>query len=251
VSAARLYVVASSHPCWAVKRALELKGIDFKRVEWPPTMHVPMQRLRFSQGTVPGLVLDGERLIGSRRIMHALDEHTPEPPLYPAEAEARSRVEEADRWGEETLQALARRMTWWVLRRRPRAITTYGEDSELPLPDFAAVATAPLIVRIEWRINDVSDTQTRLDVEELPGHLDRIDAWIAEGVMGGETPNAADLQIGSSIALLNTVGDLRPVLEGRSSLESAMRQFAEFPGDVPAGTLPADWLPRRGASATA
>ena len=43
-------------PCWAVKRALELKGIDYKRVEWPPTLHVPLQRLRFSQGTVPGLV---------------------------------------------------------------------------------------------------------------------------------------------------------------------------------------------------
>jgi glutathione S-transferase len=244
-------VVASSHPCWAVKRALELKGIEFKRVEWPPTMHVPMQRVRFSQGTVPGLVLDGERLIGSRRIMHALDDHVPEPPLYPAEAEARRRVEGADRWGEETLQALARRMIWWVLRRRPRAITTYGEDSQLPLPDFAAVASAPLIVRIEWRINDVSDEQTRRDVEDLPGHLDRIDAWIAEGVMGGETPNAADLQIGSSIALLNTVADLRPMLEGRPSLESAMRRFAEFPGHVPAGALPADWLARRGASAAA
>jgi glutathione S-transferase len=252
VSTAKLYVVASSHPCWAVKRALELKGIDFKRVEWPPTMHVPMQRLRFSQGTVPGLVLDGERLIGSRRIMHALDEHTPEPRLYPAEGDARSRVEEADRWGEETLQSLARRMTWWVLRRRPRAITTYGEDSQLPLPDFASVASAPLIVRIEWRINDVSDPQARRDVEELPGHLDRIDTWIAEGVMGGEAPNAADLQIGSSIALLNTIGDLRPMLEGRPSLESAMRQFAEFPGDVPAGTVPADWLePRRGETAAA
>ena len=50
---AKLYVVAASHPCFAVKRALELKDIPYKRVEWPPTVHVPMQRLRFSQGTVP------------------------------------------------------------------------------------------------------------------------------------------------------------------------------------------------------
>lgn len=239
---AKLYVVAASHPCFAVKRALELKGIAYKRVEWPPTVHVPMQRLRFSRGTVPGLTLDGERLIGSRSIMHRLDELRPEPPLYPAETEARRKVEEADRWGEEVLQALARRMTWWTLRKRPRAITSYGEDSQLPLPDFATVASAPVIIRIEWRINQVSDAVTKQDIGELPSHLDRIDGWIAEGTMGSPAPNAADLQIGSSIALLNTVADLRPLLEGRPCLSAALREFSDFPGQMPEGTLPAAWL---------
>lgn len=239
---AKLYVVAASHPCFAVKRALELKGIPYKRVEWPPTVHVPMQRLRFSQGTVPGLVLDGERMIGSRSIMHRLDELRPEPPLYPAEPEARGAVEQADLWGEETLQALARRMTWWTLRQAPRAITTYGEDSQLPLPDFASVASAPLIVRLEWRINDVSDARAKRDVGELPDHLDRVDGWIAAGTMGGNAPNAADLQIGSSIALLNTIADLRPLLDGRPSLEAALREFPSFPGEIPPGTLPSDWI---------
>jgi hypothetical protein len=159
------------------------------------------------------------------------------------EPEARDIVEEADRWGEETLQALSRRMTWWTLRQAPRAITSYGEDSQLPLPDFASVASAPLIVRLEWRINDVSDERARRDVEELPGHLDRVDGWITAGAMGdGEAPNAADLQIGSSIALLNTIADLRPLLKGRPSLEAALREFPDFPGEIPPGTLPPDWI---------
>jgi glutathione S-transferase len=128
---AKLYVVAASHPCWAVARALELKGIDFTRVEWPPTMHVPMQRLRFGKGTVPGLVVDGERVVGSREIMHRLDELVPEPRLYPAEPDARARVEEIDRWAEQELQALARRLTWWVIRRHPAAMLSYAEDSRL------------------------------------------------------------------------------------------------------------------------
>jgi glutathione S-transferase len=239
---AKLYVVAASHPCFAVKRALELKGIPYKRVEWPPTLHVPLQRLRFSQGTVPGLVLDGERTIGSRSIMHRLDRVSPEPLLYPADPEAREAVEEADLWGEEVLQALARRMTWWALRHAPRAITSYGEDSRLPLPDFASVASAPLIARLEWRINDVSDEQARRDVEGLPEHLDRVDGWIASGTMSaGKSPNAADLQIGSSIALLNTIADLRPLMEGRPSLGSAL-EFPDFPGEIPAGTLPPSWV---------
>ena len=80
-------------------------------------------------------------------------------------------------------------------------------------------------------------------MEELPSHLDRVDAWITEGTLGGEAPNAADLQIGSSIAMLNTHQDLRPLLDGRPSLELAVRQFADFPGEMPAGTLPREWFP--------
>jgi glutathione S-transferase len=239
----KLYVVVASHPCWAVKHALEMKRIEYKRVELPLTMHIPLQRMRFSQGTVPGLSIDGEKVIGSRAIMHRLDELRPEPSLYPADAEARERVEAADRWGDEVLQAVARRMTWWTLRHNPRAATTYGEDSTLPLPDFAAVALTPLISRIEWRVNDVSDAAIQRDLQELPGNLDRVDRWIGEGTLGGATPNAADLQIGSGIALLNTIADLRPLLVGRPALESSMRQFSDFPGEVPEGTLPKAWIP--------
>jgi glutathione S-transferase len=238
----KLYVVQASHPSWAVKRALELKGIEYKRVEWPPTLHVPLQRMRFSQGTVPGLVVDGEKVIGSRTIMHRLDELQPDPPLYPGESDQRARVEEADRWGDEVLQPLARRMTWWTVRYRPSAARSYGEDSQLPLPGFAAVAATPLIARIEWRINDVSDEAIVRDLRELPGHLDRVDAWISEGTLGGEAPNAADLQIGSSIALLNTIADVRPMLAGRPALELARREFSGFPGEMPAGTVPPEWL---------
>jgi glutathione S-transferase len=245
----KLYVVAASHPCWAVKRALELKDVEYKRIEWPPTLHVPLQRMRFARGTVPGLEIGRERVIGSRTIMHRLDELRPAPALYPADPEARSRTEAADRWGEEVLQALARRMTWWVLRKRPAAATTYGADSRLPFPDRATVATTPLVSRIEWRINDVSDAGMRGDLGALPGHLDTIDSWIADGTIGGAEPNAADLQIGSSLALIATIRDLDPLLEGRPCLELARHHFPGFPGETDAGTVPADWLPLGSATA--
>jgi glutathione S-transferase len=240
---AKLYVVMASHPCWAVKRGLEIKDIPYKRVEWPVTMHVPLQRLRFSQGTVPGLTLDGEKVIGSRAIMHKLDELRPEPALYPADPKARERVEQADRWGEELLQALARRLAWWTLRANPRASVSYGDDSRLPLPDFAAAGLTPLISRIEWRINDVSDAVVQQDLQELPGHLDRVDAWIADGVITTDPPNAPALQILSSLALLNTIADVRPLLEGRPAHGATLALFPDFPGYVPNGTLPASWVP--------
>jgi glutathione S-transferase len=239
----KLYVVQASHPCWAVKGALELKEIEYKRVELPVTMHIPLQRLRFSQGTVPGLKIDGEKVIGSRAIMHRLDELQPEPPLYPSDPDTRARVEEADRWGDETLQSLARRLAWWTLRASPRASISYGADSNLPLPDFAAAGLTPVVARIEWRINDVSDEAVAQDLRDLPRHLDRVDGWIADGTLVADPPNAPALQIGASIALLNTIADVRPLLAGRPALELARRHFAHFPGEVPAGTLPPEWMP--------
>jgi glutathione S-transferase len=222
---------------------MELKRIPYKRIEWPPTMHVPMQRLRFSQGTVPGLVIDGEKLIGSRAIMARLDELVPDPPLHPADADARARVEEANRWGDEVLQALSRRLTWWSVRHRPGAALSYAEDSRLPFPGFVTQGLTPVISRIEWRINHVSDESARRDLQALPGHLDQIDGWVADGRLGGDRPNAADLQIGSSIALLRTKQDLGPLIAGRPAERLATSQFAGFPGNVPAGVFPREWLP--------
>jgi glutathione S-transferase len=135
----------------AVARAIELKQIPYRRVEWPPTTHVPMQRLRFGQGTVPGLTIDGEKIVGSRRIMGRLD--------------------------------------------------------------------------------------------ELVQHLDLIDGWIAEGRLEADQPNAAVLQIGSSIAMLRTMRDLLPLIGGRPAEHLATSQFPGFPGDVPVGTVHREWLP--------
>ena len=56
--------------------------------------------------------------------------------------------------------------------------------------------------------------------------------------MGAEPPNAADLQIATSVALLMTLDDLKPFIEGRPAGELARRLVPDFPGRTPAG-LPA------------
>ncbi len=45
--------------------------------------------------------------------------------------------------------------------------------------------------------------------------LDRVDELIERGVIGGSERNAADYQIATSISLLLTMDDLRPMIEGR------------------------------------
>ena len=53
----------------------------------------------------------------------------------------------------------------------------------------------------------------------LPAQLDRIDSWIADGVLGGEQPNAADFMVAPSLALILYRPDVLPLFEGRPALE--------------------------------
>ena len=243
--AATLYAVPASHPCAAVEKALQLKGVEYRRVDIPPVAHKPVQKALFGRGTVPGLVLDGKKIIGSREIMRALDEHVPEPPLLPADAKERKSVELAEKWGDEVLQPLARRVIWVALRRSPASMPSYGAGSRLPIPDVVSRLTAPLVARAEQRINAANELNVRADLRALPHHLARVERWIEHGVAGGEQPNAADLQIGSSVALLLRLGDVRPLIDGRPCAELAQRHFATFPGHAPAGVLPGGWVPAR------
>jgi glutathione S-transferase len=242
----KLYVVHSSHPSETVKRALALKGIPYKTVELLIPTQAPLQKLRFGVRTVPALKLDGgEKVSGSRAILRKLDELVPDPPLLPADAAARGAVLEAERWGDEVLQPAVRRVLWGALKRRPDAIPSYQAASQLPrLPGPVVKLVAPSVIAIERRINGAGDAAVRADLAALPGHLDRVDAWIAAGVIGDDAaPNAADLQIGASLRLLSTLGDGRSLLAGRPAAQLATAVFPDYPGDVPAGAYPAGWLP--------
>ena len=234
-----LYIIHGSHPCVCAERALQLKGQPYRLHEMAPAAHVPEQWLRFRRTTVPALVLgNGERIVGSRAIVHRLDELVPEPPLLPADPAARAQVEEIEEWGDRILQSAVRRVFWIGIQARPDAISNYSEGSKLPLPARAQRLLAPLVSRLAATRNKASRARAREDLAALPAQLDQIDAWIAEGVAGGEQPNAADLQIAPSIRMLGTFGDVRPMLEGRPCWAMAQRVVPEYEGYLPSGALP-------------
>jgi glutathione S-transferase len=247
---AKLYVVYGSHPCATVQRALEMKAVPYSVVELPPPMHAAVQRLRFGVRTVPGLTLEsGEKLSGSRAILRRLDELAPEPSLLPSDPDERVAVERAEEWGDEVWQPMARRLLWRTFTIDPRAMPSYQEGARFPLPAPVVRALAPLVNAVERRLNGAEEDAVRADLRSMPGHLDRIDGWVRDGVLGGETVNAADLQIAPTSRLMLTIGDVRPYFAGRPAEEHAMRLFGEWPGETPAGVFPAEWLaaaPARG-----
>jgi glutathione S-transferase len=165
----------------------------------------------------------------------------PEPALYPAESDRRAAVEQAERWGDDDLQAPVRRILWNTLKRDRSPLRSYSEGARLGIPIGLAVKTAAPIVALSARFNNASDENVRADLAALPGMLNRIDDWIAEGVLGADPPNAADLQIAASIRLAMTLDDLRPAIESRPAGELALRVMPDYPGRA-APVLPAAWL---------
>ena len=239
----KLYVVHGSPPSAAVARALEMKGLAYDVVELPPPLHAAIQQIRFGARTVPAVrLLDGEKLSGSRRIMRRLEELAPEPALFPQEGEARQEVERAEEWGDQVWQPIARRLLWQGFVFAPEAMLSYRDGSRLPIPNAAVKVMAPVVTGIERKLNAAGEGAVRADLRALPGHLDRIDGWIESGVLGGEAPNAADLQIATSSRMLLSIGDVAALFAGRPAAEHARRLFPDYAGSIPAGAYPADWL---------
>ena len=235
-----LYVINGSHPSVCAERALQLKRQPYRLAELPPALHAPLQWLRFRYRHVPVLVLgNGETLLGSCAIVHRLDELVPSPALLPEDPVARERVEAAERWGDEVLQSTARRLFWAGLVRAPSAVDSYADGSKLPIPGFARRLVTPAMSRIGAWANSASPASARADLEALPAQLDVVDEWIEEGVIGGDQPNAADLQIGSSLRFLLTFADTRLLLNGRPCATLAHRFFPQYPGELPLGALTA------------
>jgi glutathione S-transferase len=241
---AKLYVLPASHPSMAAELMLKRKGVPYNRRDLIFVMHIPVVKARgFPGRTVPALIWeDGRKIQGSRNISRFLDEERPDPPLFPADAAQRRKVEDAELWGDEQLQPLARRLIWIGLGRDRSTAKDFLRGYKLGVPTSIAAATAAPIIWAETKINRASDEAARNDLQRLPELLDHIDELIAQGVIGGDEPNAADYQIATSMRLLMAFDQLRPLIENRPAGALALKVAPDPGGRVPAA-LPSEWLP--------
>ncbi len=248
---ATLYAIPGSHACEAGALMLEHKGIGYRRKDFWPGMHSMAVRLRgfpgkgktrmlgdakptFSVamgdrfGTVPALKLGDERLQPNAVIARRLDELIPEPPLFPVDPAQRAKVEEAEAWGDDEFQMLARRLTLAAVIHGPDALYDRGGKGRLgPLlwrSDPVRLRGSKFLAKRVFSANAATEQEM---LDQLPGALDTIDGYIADGVLNGEQLNAADFLIAPSLAILSYRKDLRPVIEPRPAGKLVDRVWAE------------------------
>src|SRR3954454_11802558 len=253
----KLYVIPGSHPCATVEAALHLKGLEYQRFDLLPGASPILQLALFGRRTVPGLVVDGYKVSGSRLILRTLDGLKAEPRLYSGDPA----VEEAERWGDDELQSAARWAIVYALKTNPAAGDSFLAGANVPpLPAPLAHQATRGVFTAELRLLAGGTHAAEQAVRDLPRLLDHIDELVESGVIGGETPNAADLQIAGRIRLLLTFADLRDMIDARPAGRLARRLIPPHPrdprpagrlarrlirparGHVRAGTLPADWI---------
>jgi glutathione S-transferase len=177
-------------------------------------------RLGDRLGTVPALAADRQRLSTNHRIARFLDERHPAPPLFPADPERRSAVEAAEQWANETLQMAARRIPGVGATRDPAGFADRAGDGRLGYLLYKRALARRLITPRILRGMFVAGPAAEDEVlAELPAMLDRIDAWITDGTLGGAQLNAADFMVAPSLALILYRPDVMPMFEGRPALE--------------------------------
>ena len=246
----RLYVIPGSHACRSGMLMLEHKGVSYRRTDVVTLTHPVVVRLRGFDaggetrsaggtrtpgirlgdllGTVPALDADGERVSTNHEIARFLDDRHPEPSLFPSDPDRRRRVEEAEAWANGDLQMVARRVALAWAVQDPAGAARAGADGRLGHLLYRQELLRRLIIPQIGRV--IFATGARADREllaELPAMLDRIDAWIAEGVLGADELNAADFMVAPSLALILYRPYARPLFEGRPALELVDRILPE------------------------
>jgi glutathione S-transferase len=230
---------------------LEHKGISYRRVEVPTGLHPLALRLLGFEGnatrlrstgerpnrplgtldrlgTVPALRMLGERVKTNRAIARFLEQHAPDPPLFPDDPQQRSAVEEAEQWGDEILQMAARRLVLAATVRGPDGLLNGGDRGRLGPLLFRGARTRRLASFAFGRVIFAAGPSRAQEVlGTLGGMLDRVDAWIEAGVLGGERLYAADFMIAPSLALLCYRPDTRAEIERRPALALVDRILPE------------------------
>ncbi len=234
-----LYLIPT-HPGRSAMLMLEHKQLPYRRVELVSLLHPLSVRLRGFDaggetrtaggkrtlgirlgdrlGTVPALAAHGRRISTNHKIARFLEARHPEPTLFPSDPEQRCAVEEAERWGNDTFQMAARRLLIAAAVRDPAGFSQSAANGRIGYLLYGNALLRRLSIRAiasAFAVNQKSDREL---LPELPQMLDRIDAWIADGVLGQQQLNAADFMIAPSLALILYRPDVLPLLEGRPSL---------------------------------
>jgi glutathione S-transferase len=238
---AKLVGVPGSHPVVSAELMLRYKGVEFTRLDLPNMSHkVILPLLRYRGSTVPVLTIDGRRVSGTMKIARALEALVPEPPLFPEDD--RATVEGVEAWADAVLQDGVRQLARWAIGKDKEAMATFLVGPVMGIPEGVMRRALPVLrpgVALQMH---TSDDTAKACLEALGGQLDRVDALLAEGVIGGERPNVADFQIAPSVRLALCFDQLRPQIEDRPAGRHARAFVPEFPGRFKE-VFPQSWLP--------
>ena len=159
----RLFQIPFSHNSVKVRRALDLKGLDYEAVNINPARRRDVKRIS-GQELVPVLVEHGRATAGSTQILLDVEARHPDPPLLPGDARERAECIVLMDWADAAFMALTRRMAYF------RVLSGTGADlGQLFFPgrpapvQRAGGSVSAIVLRRRFGI---TEDQNREDMEE-------------------------------------------------------------------------------------
>jgi glutathione S-transferase len=233
---ARLIGVPGSHPVLSAELMLRHKGVQYTRVDLPNMTHKALlPLLRYRGTTVPVMTIDGKRVSGTMRIARALEALVPDPPMLVAD-------EGDEAWADAVLQDGVRQLARWAAGEDEQAIATFLHRPLLGVPPRVVRRALPVIRPVVVRQMRPRPGTAEACLQALPGQLDRVDALLEAGTIGGERLNVVDYQVAPSVRLMLTFDQLREHVDARPAGAHARRVVPDYPGRFRA-VFPDAWLP--------
>ena len=192
-----------SHFNEKVRWALDWKGVPHRRKALS-IGYMPRALWATGQPRLPILFLDGRAIADSTRIIAALDERYPEPPLLPRDpAERRRALAIEDFFDEEVGPAVRTALVGPAFKRDPGA-AFHVLATGMPGWAETAMRVATPAMRAFYRArHDINDATIAASRDKIAVGLDRIEAELGpSGYLAGDRFSVADLTAAALLAIL-------------------------------------------------
>jgi glutathione S-transferase len=229
--ALELHQFASSHFNEKARWALDYKAIPHRRISYLPGPHMPaIKKLTNGNTTTTPVLVAGETVQGSANIIAYLEEHYPEPPLYPSEPG--SALDWQSRLDAE-LGPAVRTVVFAVLVNEPGFLTlTFARDKPW-YKQTAFRAMLPLLLPIIKKANG-ADSEENIQhcqgvVDDYLNEIARVTA--ATGYLVGDNFTVADLTAAALLAPLAKLNheDMRRPTPMPQAMTALINAYAEHP----------------------
>jgi glutathione S-transferase len=193
-----LWQIKVSHYNEKARWALDYKGLEYRRrTPWPPlfvSLPVAWVLTRGTTTTTPVVRLDGKAIGDSTRIIAALEQRNPDPPLYPSDPEQRARALELEEYFDEQLAPQIRQLVWLSTAPHPRTFLAAAMPDTSPAVLAALRPGAALTAALVKRRYGANDGVREEAKRKVRAAMERIEAEQGpDGYLVGDAFSVADL----------------------------------------------------------
>ena len=247
-----LWQLQISHYVEKVRWALDYKRVAHVRRTLLPGLHVvKTKRLTGDTSTAPVLTLDGRAIGDSTRIIAAIEEQWPQPPLYPEDPTQRRRALELEEFFDEELGPHIRRAFYYELLPHPELVVPLFTDGQPAASRALLRAGFPILraaMRRRFEINADAAANSRA---KMVAAMDRLEREISpSGYLVGDSFTVADLTAAALFYPVPRPAGFPYAMVADDDLPDSFRGFVDSLARRPGGQWLAQIYRRhRGASA--